>query len=146
MSSAATPAPKVSFLKHLGQVIGKILGIVATKVAPEADIAAKVAEAMLPQFSTEIQFANNLIDNIAKEAVAAEAMASAAGTAAGTGAQKLEAALVNSGPAIDAWVASRFPGATQVSNASKAGLVSAVVTIMNELQPASASTPATPAA
>lgn len=142
MSSAATPAPKVSWLKHVGQVIGKILVIIATKVAPEADLASKVAEAMLPQFTPEIQAADNLIDNIAKEAVGAEAMASAAGTATGTGAQKLQAALVNSGPAIDAWVASRFPGATQVSNAAKAGLVSAVVTIMNEIQPASASTPA----
>lgn len=142
MSSAATPAPKVSWLKHVGQAIGKILVIIATKVAPEADLASKVAEAMLPQFTPEIQAADNLIDNIAKEAIAAEAMAAAAGSAAGTGAQKLEAALVNAGPAIDNWVASRFPGATQVSNAAKAGLVSAVVTIMNEIQPASASTPA----
>jgi hypothetical protein len=133
MSTTPTPAPHVSWLKHFGQVIGKILGIVAHDAAPIADQAAKVAEIMLPQFATEIAAADNLIDNIAKQALVTEAITTGVG-AATTSQEKLATALAGIGPEIDAWVASRFPGATGVSNAAKAGLVNAVVYITNELE------------
>jgi len=133
-AAATTAAPKVGWLKHVGQVIGKILGIVAKDAAPAADVAAKVAEALLPQYAPEIASADGLVTKIAKEAIVAEGVAAAAGTAVGGGTAKLEAVLTNIGPAIDGWVSSNFPGASAVSKASKAGLVSAVVTIMNELE------------
>jgi len=130
---AAAPAPKVSFLKRVGQIIGKILGVVAKDAAPIADQAAKVAEILLPQFSTQIQAADNLIDNIAKQAIVTESLAAAAATPV-AGQSKLDTVLSNVGPEIDAWVASRFPGATSVSAAAKAGLINAVVAITNELE------------
>lgn len=133
MNTSPTPAPHVSWLKHLGSVIGKILGVVAKDAAPIADQAAAVAEVLLPQFSTEIAAADNLIDNIAKQAVVTEAITTGIG-AATTSQDKLAAAIAGIGPEIDAWVASRFPGATGVSNAAKAGLVNAVVFITNEIE------------
>lgn len=133
MSTTPTPAPKVSFLKHFGQIIGRILGIVAKDAAPIADQAAKVAEVLLPQFSAQIMAADNLVDNIAKQALVTESIAATAATPP-TGQSKLDTVLSNIGPEIDAWVASRFPGATTVSAASKAGLVNAVVAITNEIE------------
>lgn len=139
MNEIATPAPagaapaKVSWLKKVGQVIGKVLGVIGKDAAPVADTAAKVAEALLPQFAPEIAKADSLVTNIAKEAIAVEGAAAAAGTGT-TGQQKLDAVLANVGPAIDNWVASAFPGATKVSSAAKAGLVNAVVAIANEVE------------
>lgn len=138
---AAAPAPHVSWLKHFGQVIGRILGIVAKDAAPVADQAAKVAEILLPQFATQIGAADNLIDNIAKQAIITEALQTATASQP-TSQQKLDYVLANIGPEIDAWVASRFVGAKQVSAAAKAGLVNAVVAITNELEPSLASSPA----
>lgn len=145
MSTTPTPAPHVSWLKHLGSIIGKILGIVAKDAAPIADQAAKVAEALLPQFAAEIATADNLIDNIAKQALVTESITTGVGVAA-TGPEKLATALAGIGPEIDAWVASRFPGATSVSNAAKAGLVNAVVAITNEIEGKTIVPAATPAA
>jgi hypothetical protein len=132
--------PKVSWLKKFGQVMGKILGFVGNDAAKIANIAAPVAETLLPQFASEIQAADNLVTNIAKQAIVTEAVAQTASTAV-TGPQKLEAVLTNSGPEIDAWVASAFPGAKTVSNVAKSGLINAVVQILNEVDP-SAATPA----
>jgi hypothetical protein len=145
VTPAASPAAavkKASWLSHVGDFLGKVLKVIAGKAAPTADIASKVAAIMFPQFATEIAAADNLVDNIAKEALAAEAM-EAAGAAAQGGPAKLNAVLANTGAAIDQWVASRFPGSATVSSASKAGLVNAVVKIVNELQPP-AGIPATP--
>src|SRR5579862_3124168 len=72
---APTPAvttaapPKVSWLKHVGQFLGKVLGIVAKDAKPIADTAATVTEALYPQFAPEISAADNLVTNIAKEAL-----------------------------------------------------------------------------
>lgn len=143
MSSTATSAPattvtkKTSWLTKIGQVIGKVVKAVATDAGKVADLAKPVAIALLPQFSSEITTADNLIDNIALEAQAVEGTAAAASTAT-TGQAKLEAVLTNIGPDIDQWVAAKFPGATTVSNAAKAGLVNAVVAIMNEVDGSSA--------
>ncbi len=137
--------PKVSFLKRFGQIIGKILSVVSKDAAPAADQAAKVAEVLLPQFSPEIMAADNLIDKIAKQCLVTEAVAAAAATPV-AGQSKLDTVLAEIGPDIDLWVANRFPGATTVSAASKAGLVNAVVAITNELEgktPVAASSPTT---
>lgn len=128
-------AGTMSWLSKIGSIIGKILSAVAKDAKPIVDIAAPVAEALLPQFSVEIAAADNLVTNIAKQATLAEAVAAAAGQATGTGAQKLAVVLNNIGPSIDAWVASNFPGAKAISAASKSGLVNAVVAIMNEIEP-----------
>ena len=139
--TASAPAPKVSWLKRVGQVLGSILKIIARDIAPVADTASKVAAVMFPQFAPGIIAADNLIDNIAKEAITAEIMDQAAATAKG-GPAKLQAVLASIGPMIDQWVANKFPGATAVSNASKAGLVNAVVAIVNDLSaPAIGGTP-----
>jgi phage-related tail protein len=139
-----------SWLANVGQVIGgvakKVLAFLGKEAKPMADIASAVASGMFPQFAPEIAVADNLITNIAKEAVAVEGAAAAAGTATGTGAQKLEAVLKNIGPAIDNWVASAFPGAKQVSTAAKSGLVNAVVGIMNEMGGGTVSATTPPAA
>ncbi len=136
-----------SWLANVGKVIGgiakKVLAFLGKEAKPVADIASAVATGMFPQFAPEIAVADNLVTNIAKEAVAIEGAAAAAATATGSGAQKIEPVLANVGPAIDNWVASSFPGAKQVSVAAKSGLVSAVVGIMNDMGggTVSASTP-----
>lgn len=133
MSTTPAPTPHVSWLKKFGQIVGKILKVIAGETAPIADQAAKVAEVLLPQFATEIVAADNLIDNIAKQALITESVAAAAATPV-PGQTKLDTVLANVGPEIDAWVSSRFPGATSVSAAAKAGLVNAVVAIANEIE------------
>ena len=143
--AAVVTAPKVSWLKKVGQDIGKVLTFFAQKAPAVAVEAGTVASLLMPQFAPEIGLSENLVTNIAKEAVAVEGAASAASTAT-TGPAKLEAVVANVGPAIDTWVQSAFPGASAVSAASKAGLVNAVVAIMNELSPATATSPNTPPA
>lgn len=131
--SAPIVTPHISWLKRVGQVIGKVLGIIGHQAAPIAHIAAGVAGALLPQFSPEITFADGLVTKIAKQALVTEALAAAAATAT-SGPDKLGAVVDNIGPELDAWVASAFPGAAQVSAVAKAGLVNAVVAILNELK------------
>lgn len=143
VSTSATPvvaAPHVSWLKHVGQVIGRILGIVAKDVKPVADTAAQVATALFPQWAVLIAAGDSLVTKIAAQATAVESVAAAAGTAAGTGVQKLEQVLGDVGPAIDQWVANAFPGSKALSAATKAGLINAVVAILNEVEGTPAAT------
>ena len=130
---AAMAVPKVSWLKHFGQILGKLLGFVAKEAKPIADTAAQVATVLFPQFGTLIAAGDALVTKIAHQAIVAEALAAQAGAAAGTGAQKLEAVLANLGPSIDQWVMNAFPGAKGVSAVAKSGLISAVVGIVNEV-------------
>jgi vacuolar-type H+-ATPase subunit B/Vma2 len=144
--STAPVVPHVSWLKHFGQIIGRVLGILAKDVPAIVAIATPVAEALLPQFSAQIQTANDLVSKIAKQAIVTEGLAAATGQAT-TGADKFQAVLANIGPEIDAWVANAFPGASQVSAVNKAGLVQAVVAIINEeVKPPAAAIPAVPPA
>ena len=136
-----TPAPKISWLKKVGQVFAKIIHVIATDAAPIEKIAVPVAEALMPQFIPLINVADGIFSNIVKEAVAVETVSTAA-SAAQTGQQKLEAVLVNIGPVLDQWVSANFPGSAQVSAVQKAGLVNAVVAILNEIE----GTPALPVA
>lgn len=144
VASIAAAPPKQSWLKRFGHIVGQILGFVAKEAKPVADDAAKVATILMPQFAPEIAIADNIVTNISLEAVKVEALAHAAGTTSGGGPQKLEAVLTNIGPSLDTWVASKFPGAKAVSAASKAGLVNAVVAILNEVDPAAAGVPPAP--
>src|SRR5579859_6561909 len=61
----ATQLPHVSWLKRVGQVIGRIVAVVAKDAKPAADIATPVAEALLPQFAPEIAAADGLVTRIA---------------------------------------------------------------------------------
>src|SRR5690348_4545929 len=145
MATAATPVKKVSWLKHVGQVLGKVLGIVAKDAKPVADTVAQVVSVLYPGLGSLAQAGDALVSKIALEATAVESVAAAAGTASGTGAQKLEAVLKDIGPAIDQWVTNAFPGAKQASAATKAGLVNAVVAIINEVDPAAVTSATSPA-
>lgn len=129
----------MSWLKKVGITIARVLGIVQ-KVEPTA---AAVATALLPEFAPLIEQSNVIFQNIMREVVAAEAAAAAAGQAK-TGPQKLAAVLANVGPMLDAWVAASFPGAKAVSDASKAGLVNAVVAVLNEIEATAPPAPTAP--
>jgi hypothetical protein len=144
-TAPATPVAKVSWLKKVGSVIGKILGIVAKDAKPVADTITQVVSVLYPGLASLAQAGDGLVSKIALEATAVEGVAAAAGTATGTGAQKLEAVLASPTvtTAINDWVASAFPGAASLTAATKAGLVNAVVAIINEIDPAAAPPTAT---
>jgi hypothetical protein len=126
-------APQVGWFKKALQFVGKVLGVVAKDAKPIADTVAQVATIMFPQFAAMIAAGDNLISKIALEAVAAEGIVATASSASGTGPQKLELVLKSVGPAVDQWIQSGFPGHAALSTASKAGLVNAVVSILNEI-------------
>ena len=140
-STPVTPAPKVSWLKKVGQFFGKILKVIATDAQPIEKIAAPVAEALLPQFAPEIMAADGIFSKIVQEAVAAETVVSGTSAVSGGGAQKLEYVLTNVGPVIDTWIAANFPGTKQISTAAKSGLVNSVVAILNEVDPSAVAAP-----
>jgi|SRR5579863_7994384 len=130
MSTTPTPTPHVSWLSKIGHVLAEIIGI-AQKAEPTV---VSFTEALLPQFAPFIGTADTIFQNIVKEIVAAESAAAAAGQV-GTGPQKLAAVLANIGPVLDNWVTSNFPGATKVADATKAGLVNAIVALLNDIKP-----------
>lgn len=134
MSTAPVPAPKVSWIKKVGRAIAKILGIIGKDAAPIADDAAKVAEALLPQFGPEIAAMDALVTKVSQQIIVTEAIGQSV-AAAPTGADKLGAVVSGIAPEIDAWVAAAFPGAKQVSEAAKAGLVQAIYNIVDEVDP-----------
>jgi hypothetical protein len=137
MSTTPPAAPKKrSWLSAIGEYLGKILGIVQ-KAEPTA---VGLASVLLPQFAPEIALAEDIYNKIVKEAIAAEGALAAAGQATGSGAQKLEMVLSRISPVLDAWVTNNFKGAHTVSAVAKSGLVSAVVAILNELDPPPAAT------
>jgi hypothetical protein len=139
MATTPAPAPKISFLKHLGQIMGKILAFVAGPGGATIDKAATLAEIVMPQFAPEIAAAQGIADRIVKQVIVTETVTTGVG-AATTGTDKLAAAVAGIGPEIDQWIANLFPGSGQVSEAKKAGLVSAIADIVNE-QSAAVTTP-----
>ena len=132
--STSPVVPHTSWLAKVGHFLGNLLKIIATDAAPIEKIAVPVAKSLLPMFAAEITIADGIFNSIVKEAVAAEAVQAAAENATGSGPAKLEAVLTNIGPVLDGWVSANFPGASGVSKVSKAGLVSAVVAILNEVE------------
>jgi hypothetical protein len=137
-----TPAaPKVSWLKKVGQFLGKVVGLIAKDGKPVVDDAATVAKILLPQFAGEINAADNIADNIMQEIVTAEA-AEQAGVGVSGGAAKLAAVAAASGPALDNWINSKFPGAATLSADVKNGLINAFVAVFNDLKvPPTVTTP-----
>lgn len=133
MATTPVPAPHVSWLSKIGHAIASILGIVQ-KAEPTI---VTFTEALLPQFAPFIGSADTIFQNIVKEIVSAEAAAAAAGQT-GTGAQKLEAVLAKIGPPLDNWITSNFPGSAKLADATKAGLVNAVVAVLNDISPSAA--------
>src|ERR1700730_9592293 len=132
-STPVTPAPKVSWLQHVGQILSKVLGVVTKDGATIEKLAVPVAEALLPQFTPEIQVADNLATNILKQITVTQGAAAAIGTA-NTGSQKLQAVTDSITAEFNAWIASAFPGATAVSAAAKSGLVQAIYNIASEIK------------
>ncbi len=125
---------KESWLKRVGHDVGVALGFVAKEAVPIAQAAGSVVATLLPQFAPEINMAENLVSKIASQATVTEGAFAAVGQAS-NGAAKLQAVLSSVGPEIDAWVTSSFPGATALSATAKAGLVNAVVGILNDIKP-----------
>lgn len=142
---APTPAPKVSWLKKFGQEVVKVVEFVAGKAAPIAQAAGGVVSTLLPQFAPEISVAENLVSSIAKQAQVTEATFAQVGQAS-NGPAKLQAVLSSVGPEIDQWVANSFPGAATASATVKAGLVNAVVAVLNDVDPNLALAAPTPTA
>jgi hypothetical protein len=140
--ATTTVAPRVSWIKHVGQVIGKIIGIITKDAKPEADIAAKVATALLPQFAPEIAMADNLVTKISLEMMSVEGVAAAAGTATGTGTQKMEQVVTAIQPALTQWVQNNFPGSKEVSAATSANVIQSIYDMIDQANPASVTTPA----
>lgn len=132
MSTAPVPVAKVSWLKKFGQDVLKVLGFVAKEAAPIAESAGAVVSILFPAFAPAIAAGENLVANIANQASVTEAAYNAVGSGA-NGPAKLQAVLNAVGPEIDAWVQAAFPGAAQVSAIAKAGLVDAVVAILNDI-------------
>lgn len=143
MATLPAPTPvKVSWLQHFGQILAKVLGVVAKDGASIEKLAAPVAEALMPQFAPEIALADNLATNILKQITVTQGAAAAVGTA-NTGPEKLQAVTDGITSEFNAWIAAAFPGAKEVSAASKSGLVQAIYNIANEIEAPTAQAVAT---
>lgn len=142
--TAITPV-KVSWLKKFGQDILKVLGFIGKEAVPIAQAAGSVISVLDPALAPLITVAESLVSKIATQASVTEAAFTAVGQAS-NGPAKLQAVLDAIGPEMDGWVAAAFPGAKQISSAAKAGLVNAVVAILNDVDGNLALTTPTPAA
>jgi hypothetical protein len=139
VTPTVTAPAKVSWLQHFGQILAKVLGVVAKDGAAIEKMAVPVAEALLPQFAPAIALADNLATSILKQITVTQGAAAAVGTA-NTGPEKLQAVTDGITAELNAWVAAAFPGAKTVSAAAKSGLVQAIYNIASEIE-----TPATQA-
>jgi len=141
MTAAATPAipsaapatPKVSWIHHIGNVLGHILGVVAKDGATVVKFAVPLAEVLLPQFTPEIIAAGGIASRILKQIAVTQGAAAAIATA-NTGPEKMDAVLLATQAEFDGWIQSMFPGAKEISKINKAGFVQAVYNIANEIE------------
>jgi hypothetical protein len=152
MSTSTTPVtpistPKVSWLKRVGSAIytglKDVVGFLGSAKVQAAEVqVANVASLLLPADAPLIQTFQAVMGKIFQQAVVSE---TALTNVANAGSQKLAAVVAEIGPELDQWVANNFPGSAQVSAATKAGLVNAIVALQNDITvPASpASTTAT---
>jgi hypothetical protein len=130
---SVTPV-KISLLKHIGSIIGKIARVFTKDVVPAEPMIAKALEAFLPQFAPVIAVGDGLFTKIAKQVLVTEASAaSIASPPAGT--TKLQQATSAVEDEIDQWVRNLFPGADTVEAAEKSGLVQAIFAIVNKQKP-----------
>jgi hypothetical protein len=145
MSTAPAVPKKQSWLSKFGHEVGVILGVVAKDAEPVEKIAAATATALLPQFAPEIAYADNLATRILESVKNVEGTFVAVGQSTNSSA-KLNAAIAGVQSEMDQWVQSNFPGAAKISQASRAGLVNAIVAIANEVDPNLALAAPTPSA
>jgi hypothetical protein len=146
MSTAPAPVTaKTSWLSRFGHEVGVILGVVAKDAEPVEKIAAATATAMLPQFAPQIAYADNLATRILDSVKNVEGTFVAVGQSTNSAA-KLQAVVGGISSEMDAWVQANFPGAAAISQASRAGLVNAVVAIANDVDPNLAIAAPTPTA
>lgn len=108
MTTAPTPitaAPKVSWLKKLGQDILKVLGVVV-KVEQVAEIPVEaILPASIPAFG--------VFDKVMQLVGVAESSFAAAGQAS-NGPAKLQSILAATGKILDQYVADNFPGSAEI--------------------------------
>jgi hypothetical protein len=131
-TAPVTPAPKTSWLSRFGHEVGVVLGVIAKDAEPVEKIAAATATTLLPQFAPEIAYADNLATRILDSVKNVEGTFVSVGQSTNS-AGKLNAAIAGVSSEMDAWVKANFPGAAAISQASRAGLVNAVVAIANEV-------------
>lgn len=130
---APIPAPvksSSSWLSKFGHAIGVALGFIAKEAVPIAQAAGTIISIIDPVLAPEISFAENLVSKIAQQALVTESTFVAVGQAS-NGPAKLQAVIDSIGPEVDQWVVNSFPGAAKVSTEVKAGLVNAVVALLN---------------
>jgi len=140
-----TPTAKVSWLRHFGQVIGRVLGAVSKDAPTVIKYAEPVALALLPQFADEIKFADGVATHILKQITVTQAATSAIGNASGP--DKLKTVTDAVGGEIDAWIQNNFPGSGAVSTIRKSNLIQAIYDIADEVSaPADGSAAALPPA
>lgn len=138
-----TPAPKVSFWKHLCNGVGKVLGFIIKEEPKIQEIAVPALKQAFPSLGILIDGAAAVATKVVNELVAVQTL-SATVAQQPTGLQRFDSVLANSAPVIDGWVQSGFPGAAAVSAANKSKLIQAFHDILEEIDPNAA--PAPPAA
>jgi hypothetical protein len=122
---------KLSWLKHWGQVIGRVLGVVAKDGPAVIEYAEAITVAVAPQFAPAVIAVGGIASKILKQIVVTQASAAAIGTA-NTGPDKLKAVADSVGAEIDAWIASHFPGEAALSQVNKNKLIQTLYDIANE--------------
>lgn len=139
MSTAPVVPPKKSWLSRLGHEIGVVLGIVAKDVKPINDIVVPIITTLYPALAGPLAIEENWVDRITATAASAETIKAAAGQATGTGLEKFQQVLADPAvnAAIDTWVINRFPGAEKLGEAEKAGLIQAIINVINKVNPPS---------
>jgi hypothetical protein len=126
------PVPKVSWLHKVGAWVQKALGIIIKDAVPVAGAAGAIIDILDPAAAPLVLVAENLISRIASQVVIVQA--AFAGVQQGSNnSAKLQAVIDQVGPFVDQWVANSFPGAGKVSASVHAGLVNAVVALINDI-------------
>lgn len=125
---------KVSWFKRLCHAIGKVLNVIVTDEQKIQPVIVPALEAAFPALAVPIAAGAELATKIAKQILVTETVGAAV-AGAPTSNAALGAAVAGIGPEIDAWVQNVFPGAAELSAASKAGLVQAFYNALKEIDP-----------
>src|ERR1041385_1924405 len=99
---AAAPPAKVSLLKHIGSVLGKIAKVFVKDVAPAEPAIAKALEALLPQFAPAIAAGDGLFTKIAKQMLVTQTAEQLVASPP-SGESKLQAVTDAVSQELDAW-------------------------------------------
>jgi hypothetical protein len=141
-STPVVPAPKVSWLKKLGQDVLKVIGVVQKDEPAVQSVVEALVPASAPVFA--------IFDEIVQIVVLGESTFAAVGLAA-NGPAKLAAALPGVEALLDQWVSDNLPGSSAILSAESyvaartanaTAYINAVVAFLNSL-PASSQTAVT---